>query len=402
MDKGPSHYDILRVAETASQAEIEAAYLRRKREFHPELNQEWLATLREAYDVLSDEQKREAYDQKREREREEDEQQKRLKQAAAKKAELKPPPAEINLLFDEVETPPIAESLCWGAPPSVWPSRLAYCDALRSTRVTEPAIMPVPLLRRTPPPDQRWWPGVTVIGAIIALLLILALARDGNANHSATTTATPTTASPIDGTPASAGVPTTSGTGYQERAAANRRIAQLSFACIERYICHVYGVTHTLPLFINGMDARLRQYLETHGYTDAWTDNTGSLNGQTIGPDRSSENNPNHYVAAYDINGSEVGTGLIYRDELPSNFGNGPRLAALPSSGQWEITWTLKDSAGRIVKSLTYPVRAVECTGSGAAYCGTFQSYRENAANDGTDNGHYDSTFYHPPPVFPY
>jgi hypothetical protein len=161
-------------------------------------------------------------------------------------------------------------------------------------------------------------------------------------------------------------------------------------------------VTHTLPLFINGMDEPLRQYLEAHGYTDEWTDNTGSLNGQTIGPHRSSENNPNHYVAAYDTNGSEVGTGLIYREELPSNFGDGPRLETLPSGGQWEITWTLKDSAGQVVKTLSYSVEAVECTGSGEAYCATFQSYRENPENDGMDNGHYDSTYYHPPPLFPY
>lgn len=62
------YYEILGLSKTASQQEIKSAYRKLAKEFHPDRNKAADAEARfkevqEAYDILSDEQKRQAYDQ---------------------------------------------------------------------------------------------------------------------------------------------------------------------------------------------------------------------------------------------------------------------------------------------------------------------------------------------------
>lgn len=61
------YYEVLGVSRTADAAEIKKAYRRKAREYHPDVNnaagaEETFKQVNEAYDVLSDEQKRAAYD----------------------------------------------------------------------------------------------------------------------------------------------------------------------------------------------------------------------------------------------------------------------------------------------------------------------------------------------------
>ncbi|MFX0074562.1 MAG: DnaJ domain-containing protein [Candidatus Hermodarchaeota archaeon] len=69
MDKDKNYYEILEVEKDASEEEIKLAYRRLAKKFHPDLNQsdpnakEKFIKLHEAYDILSDPQKRKIYDQ---------------------------------------------------------------------------------------------------------------------------------------------------------------------------------------------------------------------------------------------------------------------------------------------------------------------------------------------------
>ena len=63
------YYEVLGVSKTASEQEIKSAFRKKAKEFHPDLNKdnpnaaEKFKEAQEAYEVLSDEQKRKMYDQ---------------------------------------------------------------------------------------------------------------------------------------------------------------------------------------------------------------------------------------------------------------------------------------------------------------------------------------------------
>ena len=69
MAKNKDYYKILEVEEDASEEEIKLAYRRLAKKYHPDLNKtdpkakKKFIELHEAYDILSDPQKREIYDQ---------------------------------------------------------------------------------------------------------------------------------------------------------------------------------------------------------------------------------------------------------------------------------------------------------------------------------------------------
>jgi len=62
-----NYYDILGVKETASQDDIKKSYRKLAKENHPDAggNEDKFKKISEAYDTLSDDQKRRMYDQRR-------------------------------------------------------------------------------------------------------------------------------------------------------------------------------------------------------------------------------------------------------------------------------------------------------------------------------------------------
>ena len=69
MEEKRDYYEVLGVSKTASEQEIKSAFRKKAKEFHPDLNKdnpnaaEKFKEAQEAYEVLSDEQKRKMYDQ---------------------------------------------------------------------------------------------------------------------------------------------------------------------------------------------------------------------------------------------------------------------------------------------------------------------------------------------------
>ena len=195
------------------------------------------------------------------------------------------------------------------------------------------------------------------------------------------------------------------------------KIADLSFRCIERYVCHADPENHRLPLFIEGMDENLRIYLEKAGYRDTWTDNAGGIDGQTIGPFASNGNTQTfEYAHTFEYvstaqeaetpeskNGTGiVGSGMLYNElEEGQHFedGSGTKPRDISGGERWTIIWTLRDAKDHVVKQLRYSVNIVVCSYSGG-YCERVGKYEHNVLEEGktvAEGGRYSKTFYTPP-----
>lgn len=161
-------------------------------------------------------------------------------------------------------------------------------------------------------------------------------------------------------------------TATEERVAADKRIAQLRFRCIKRYICQLaIGGENSLPLYIEGMDEHLQDYLAAHGYTDLWTNSAHTFSLQFIRPGHTQNNE------SYEV-GKEEDIRLRYVANLtiPTSCGcefagSGLLLeAATPTepegAGVWTVFWQLKNRAGQVVKRLHYTVNVDNCETAGS------------------------------------
>lgn len=190
----------------------------------------------------------------------------------------------------------------------------------------------------------------------------------------------------------------------QEKRAAETRIAQLSFKCIERFVCQADFPNYPLPLFIDGLDEPLHSYLEHHGYEDSWTDNSGFLHAHTF--IRGENQGDESYVSFQRALPKAGGSGYIYVPfPTPPPYGPGPVPDKIPRGGTWTITWRLKDPSGHVVRTLHYSVKVVSCGIAASSYCNKVGALRVREGELGTsveENEPYSPTFYKPPPLFSY
>ena len=202
-----------------------------------------------------------------------------------------------------------------------------------------------------------------------------------------------------------------------ERTAANQRIAELRFRCIQRYICQLAVAGEaSLPLYIEGIDESFVEYLSQHGYSDHWSDNAHTISARSIAPTQDGETDPNNvnrqhgeeegaftYVAkavpppgtdcpTYDV----CNSGLMYANTSnlnPSAMRPPPREQ--PGTFPWTVYWQLKNSRGQVVRELHFTITVANCE----------QSSREEDSPCGhsLDASRYEEgTHYPEPPLFPY
>lgn len=411
-DEDDDPYGVLGISPSASTDEIKKRYRQLAKEFHPDSgcvpNAEKFAKAASAYGEVNTDKKREdlakqeaqdaqkgaaeqaaqehaakvrANQKRRVREREEAE---RQRQAAARAAR---PRTEANArAFGDQFTGTSKEA----SPASTFSSPYS-----RNPQTSSPISQSQPTTRR--------WLGVAVISTMVVLIIIVVLAASGGGKaHSSA--AIPTPVAPTK-TPEEVEAETVA----RQEQAAEERIATLSFKCVERYVCHADPDGHPLPLFIDGMDENLRDYLEERGYRDIWTDSAGGIEGQTIGPRAAEIDDAVHYVAT---TGAEtgrlgIGTGLTYGadGERGSQTGEGIEPWDFSGKGRWNVSWTLWNPSGQIVRRLHYSVKMVTCGIGVSPYCDAVGKYESNGAAVGDTiayNGSYSKRVYTPPPAFPY
>jgi hypothetical protein len=248
------------------------------------------------------------------------------------------------------------------------------------------------------------WRGVAVVGIIMVLIVIVALARSGGGDNSASSYTT---------LPAKTPQQIAAEAATKRQIAAERKIARLSFQCIDRYVCENDPAGHALPVFVNGMDENLRTYLEKQGYKDEWTDSVGGIHGQTIGPNSRPEGVfAYRYVSTSHEQGgpanenepNNVETGMLYQEQ--GEHGNSEATGILPwdvtGNAVWIVTWKLIDPSGKIVKALRYLVHLVTCEGTGEAYCEQVRNYEDEARPGETvaQGDTYSTKRYVPPLAF--
>jgi len=270
----------------------------------------------------------------------------------------------------------------------------AACGGRRSeTAPHEPAAEPLP---QGQPPR-----GLALILVGIALLIgVLVLVDNGSQNGPATTSSVSASAPP-ESSPAESEAAQEA----RYKKLAEARIAALSFKCLDGDACHADPEGHSLPIFINGMDENLQEYLEQHGYKDEWADSGGGIDGQTIGPGRYVGQDPTFaYVAKAPKEGMPVdeidtgasfGTGLLYEER--GEHENTTEMGLIPwdvSGGEeWTIIWTLRNASGQVARQLEYSVNIVRCDEAAIAYCEEADTYDPNEPANKSN--------YTPPPAFP-
>lgn len=385
-DKNP--YEILGVSESASIAKIKEHYRQHARELHPDSDKKpdpaQFAEVTDAYNRINTDEKRENYAKRKARNAE---------QAAAARAAQE----HVEKVNANREARLRARREAEEAENAIsnidTPSRPAGIS-VQTTRF-ESVSPPVPPRNAANKSTARLW----ITGGIALLTGIIILATSGGHSVPSSTSSAHTGAHPEK---SRAEYEAEDEAKTQKMAEA--RIAKLSFKCLDGAACHADPEGHSLPIFINGMDENLREYLEQHGYRDSWSDSAGGINGQTIGPGHFVGQSPTiAYVAKAPKEGmpedevdtgAEFGSGLLYeeRGEHENTTGTGVIPWDVHGGERWTIVWTLGKPSGQIVKQLEYSVSITDCS-KAITYCEEADAYDPEEPANKSD--------YTPPPAFP-
>jgi ThiF family protein len=261
----------------------------------------------------------------------------------------------------------------------------------RPRRPPRPSSAPPQTRTVTAPPSPRdtaWYMAALILAVCLGFGL-WALASQPGGQHGATAAA----ASP----PAASAPPSRPSLAAQ----ADARIAGLSFQCLEMAFCDAVPSGSHVPLFIDGMDANLADYLYAHGYSDVWAgngryfaDGSGMFVAQeqflTRGAVPDAELN-------YDDGNGNGGFAYISsnRDSglMPNVSGYG--VLANASPGEWmKIAWLLLDPSGEPVQKLTFAIKVYACDNACQATL--------TSPVVGQFDAVYPANRYAPPPLFPH
>src|ERR1700691_2396924 len=210
-----------------------------------------------------------------------------------------------------------------------------------------------------------WGSGAVVIAILLALLVgVIGLVTSGSGKQTSpvVTTASVPTKSPQE---------VEAETAAKEQAAA-KRIAQLRVTWIKRYICQLaIGGENSLPLYIEGMDEHLQDYLAAHGYTDLWTNSAHTFSVRFIEPGHTKNNETYQVGKEEDIRLRYVATITAPTSCGCESVGSGLLLEATTpiepeGVGVWTVFWQLKNRAGQVVKRLHYTVNVDNCETAGS------------------------------------
>jgi hypothetical protein len=227
------------------------------------------------------------------------------------------------------------------------------------------ALTGSPRAQTPAPPHDSAWRGIAVVGAIVVLIAFAALSKGGGKKH--------LSQQAVKAKAAQAAA--------QRQAEVNTRIGELRFMCIAGQVCNTDPVNHPLRLFIYGIEENLRLYLQEHGYTDIWSDNAGFVHGHALYSHEEAEKLEREKTVEYEeYSGGSIPTspeqeeqvanepapdsGLIFTPlDSEHNWPQEPGLVPLgvPEGGQWEITWTLYNSQGQVVKELHHSLEVISC-----------------------------------------
>jgi len=130
-------------------------------------------------------------------------------------------------------------------------------------------------------------------------------------------------------------------------------IRRLHFNCVEPALCNQAYAGARVPVFIDGMDENLFAYLATHGYTDEWSGD-GWYDSQNSEPESSLAGW--QHLADFTFVSPKRDSGMM----LWTYYGWGLKVDG-PRDTSLEVTWSLSDRHGQLVKQLDYDVPITEC-----------------------------------------